>query len=197
MAKIFMLEGDLNKAKKQLQIVLKNDSNNAEALYQRGVLAQKTGQPEQASDYFLKSLQTNPVNNLVQMELINGLLEQKRYRSALTYINKFLEVSPNSIDLLERKAWLFATCPDGNLRNGNAALELAQRLSVRRKNSLSETMRNGVVLAAAYAELNQFEKALDVCSQYLNLAKRQQSDYYIKRMQKLIKTFNSRKPYRM
>lgn len=195
-AKILRLMGMPDKANQQLAIVLNKNSYNADALYQAGLIAKSKGKTQETIDYFRNSLKSDPVNNLVQMELINYLLELNRDKAALGFINDFLEVSPNSIDLAERKAWLLSTSLNNNIRDGNEALKLAKRLSVRSKNTYHQTLRSGMALAAAYAELNQFEQALNTCSQYLNLAKHQQLDYYVKKLQELIKTFKAGKAYR-
>jgi tetratricopeptide (TPR) repeat protein len=50
------------------------------------------------------------------------------------------------------KAWVLSTCPDDSQRNGNEALELAQKAL-----SLQDRWQFHDALAAAYAELGRFE----------------------------------------
>lgn len=54
-----------------------------------------------------------------------------------------------------RKAWVLSTCPDDSVRNGEEAVELAERAV-----ELQDSWRARDTLAAAYAEAGRFEDAV-------------------------------------
>ncbi|MCB0282568.1 MAG: tetratricopeptide repeat protein [Calditrichaeota bacterium] len=195
-AKILRLKGMPGKANQQIEMVLKEDAYNADALYQKGLIEKNRRNQSAAISNFLKSLKSDPVNNLVQMELINYLLELHRDKDALDYLNEFLEVSPNSIDLVERKAWLLATSVRSDIRDGNEAMKLAKRLSVRQKNTYHQTIRSGMALAAAYAELNQYDQAISTATQFRELSKKVNLQYYLPQLDNMIMLFRKNSPYR-
>lgn len=71
--------------------------------------------------------------------------------------SEYLQSHPDDAAAHDRLARLLATCPRAEIRNGQRAVELAQRacqLSQNRRPAFLDT------LAAAYAELNQFDDAL-------------------------------------
>ncbi|MFN2542925.1 MAG: tetratricopeptide repeat protein [Chthoniobacterales bacterium] len=90
-----------------------------------------------------------------------------RIADAISEYQKALEISPQSIPAANNLAWLLATAPDGTLRRGDKALELARRadqLSGRRNPTVLRT------LAAAHAENGHFGEAVEIARAALQLA---------------------------
>jgi tetratricopeptide (TPR) repeat protein len=113
-----------------------------------------------------KSLLGNAALRLVHLCESTGRPEQsaqlKReatqwYREAVVALKK--EVESGNPDLLRALAWLLATCRDPEVRDGHVAVTMAERAVQMNKN---EDMRHGFldILAAAYAEAGDFEKAI-------------------------------------
>ena len=76
--------------------------------------------------------------------------------------------APESPRMLDELAWLFATYPDSNSRDGTEAVRLANRaclLTERRIPALLDT------LAAAYAEAGDFPRAINTAEEALNHAR--------------------------
>ena len=91
---------------------------------------------------------------LSRSSLLSG---QGKFREALQDLEQALLVNPNSAELLNARAWILATCPDQQLRDGKQAVEDAKiscdLLQWKNSNSLD-------TLAAAYAEVGDFAAAL-------------------------------------
>jgi Flp pilus assembly protein TadD len=71
------------------------------------------------------------------------------------------------VEIQNNLAWLLATCPQASLRNGNQAVELAQRA-----NQITGANNPNFLctLAAAYAEAGRFTEAVESAQRALQLA---------------------------
>jgi len=78
--------------------------------------------------------------------------------------NEALRIDASYVDAYGRRAWLRATCPDSRFRDGQLALEDATTTYelTQRKEGLSH-------LAAAHAELENFEQAVDWLTRAIKL----------------------------
>ena len=86
---------------------------------------------------------------------------------AIAQYEKALEIKPGYPGALNNLAWALATSSQASLRNGNKAVELAQRA-----NQLTGD-GNPVVLgtlATAYAEAGRFPEAVETAQRALQLA---------------------------
>jgi tetratricopeptide (TPR) repeat protein len=113
------------------------------------------------------------------------------YPSAASDFEKATRLSPSDYDALHSLAWFQATCPEDSLRNGKEALQKSLRAC-----ELSRWQDSGAVdtLAAAYAELGDFDNAIKYETQAINM----KGVYAFKRnrMQKRLELYRQHKPYR-
>jgi tetratricopeptide (TPR) repeat protein len=113
------------------------------------------------------------------------------YREAAFDFEKAAQLSPRDYDALARLAWFQATCPEDSLRNGKEALEKSLRAC-----ELSRWQSAGVVdtLAAACAELGDFDRAVKYQTQAINM----KGVYALRRkkMQERLELYRQHKPYR-
>ncbi|GAB5440990.1 MAG: tetratricopeptide repeat protein [Fuerstiella sp.] len=79
------------------------------------------------------------------------------YQQAIADFDRALELNPKYTMALQNKAWLLATCPDDDVRNGAAALEAAKKAIDQRGTRVAGDLK---ALAAAYAETGDFENAI-------------------------------------
>ena len=84
--------------------------------------------------------------------------EEGHYKEAAEDLSKVILLAPDNPRACNNLAWLRAACPDDAVRDGKAALELATKAC-----DLTEWAQWQYVdtLAGAYAEANNFEKALE------------------------------------
>ncbi len=90
-------------------------------------------------------------------------------------------------------AWLRATCPEAALRDGAAAIELAQRaigLSGGKTPEMLDT------LAAAYAEAGMFSKATETVGEALDLARQQNKAVLVEKLKARLWLYETGTPYR-
>lgn len=94
--------------------------------------------------------------------------------------------------LLNNLAWVLATTPKDDLRNGKRSIELATEAS-----ELTEFKEPHILstLAAAYAESGDFEKAIEWASKAVELGKEQKHDQ-LEQLEKELESYRAGKPWR-
>jgi tetratricopeptide (TPR) repeat protein len=195
LARMYIEQGNIEEARQQMKIAQKLSPNDEVRFIMLGRIARKEGLTKSALDEYQRALQVNARNVNIQLEVGNYLVDLRKWGEALAHFQKSLTTSPNDIDLLERYAWLLAVCPAQDLRNGEKALELANRLALRRKYTKAQEMRCGMTLAAACACAGQFDRALEVANKYLGWARTMRDSSYLHRLEVMVRLFQSKKPY--
>jgi tetratricopeptide (TPR) repeat protein len=113
------------------------------------------------------------------------------YRTAALDFEKATRFSRSDYDALLSLAWFQATCPEDSLRNGKEALEKSMRAC-----ELSRWQSSNAVdtLAAAYAEIGDFDHAIKYQTQAINM----KGVYALRRkeMQERLELYRQYKPYR-
>jgi len=115
-------------------------------------------------------LQINPASAEAHNDLGIAWSQQRRIHQALSEWQKALESQPDNLNAYCNLIWIFATFADAAIRNGAKAVELAehaQQLSGERDPRIYR------LLAAAYAENGQFDKAIETAQRGAELAAKQ------------------------
>jgi tetratricopeptide (TPR) repeat protein len=94
------------------------------------------------------------------------------------------------VSTMNELAWLLATCPDKDVRDGSKAVDYAQKACASTKRKLPNFLDT---LAAAYAEAGQFEKAVATQQEAMGLL---HSDQVKKDFATRLKLYQSNTPYR-
>jgi tetratricopeptide (TPR) repeat protein len=121
--------------------------------------------------------------------LIHETLGQ--YVLALSDFSRAVELAPNDLVLRGRLAWYLATCPEDKVRNGKKALEYASRNCELTQWKLTPHI---VTLAAAFAEIGQFDEA--VKWQKKALTDREYARSHAEMAPSLLELYEQHKPYR-
>jgi len=164
---------------------------DVESLYGRGLihLAQKA-YDEVIADA-TRALRIDPKH--FQSLVIRGHAYRrvKAYERALRNFEAALKINAAAPGVHSAPAWLWATCPDVNFRDGKKALEHATRSCELTKWAPDSDFE---VLAAAYAENGRFEEA--VKWQKKALANMKENDPDLAEARERLKLFQEKKPYR-
>ena len=198
--------GNLERARVEFEYEIRINPNHVEAHYNLGNIFLTQGaldkaaaeyeraisiKPEQFADYIIDHVDTqiNARINLGKVLIGQGKLDQ-----AIANYEKALETAPHNIMVMNNLAWLLATCPEDNLRNGPKALELAERLCSITGYQIPTFLNT---LAAAYAEAGRFEEAVETATKALALAKLQNAPAaQIKQSQLYLKQYKAGRPFR-
>lgn len=105
----------------------------------------------------LKTLQTQLPDNLQLAKLQSSLyVKMEHWQKATQLYAKLYQMHPNDQQITQSYAWLLATCPQENLRDGNKALTLAQSMIAKNPTNAIQKLR---ILAASYAAMGNFDLA--------------------------------------
>jgi tetratricopeptide (TPR) repeat protein len=114
------------------------------------------------------------VTNTSEFKIVTPLAEQAltadrngNAAEAIRLYREALKIAPENTASLNNLAWLLASHPNGNLRDGREAVRLASRAA-----ELTERKEPVVLgtLAAAYAETGQFKQAIETAEAARTLA---------------------------
>jgi tetratricopeptide (TPR) repeat protein len=153
---LWVMRKDYDKALTDIGAALRADPRSALAYLYRGNVRRANKQYSLALDDYDHSLWLDPRMTSAVIERGVARSELKAYDKALKDFDAALKTEPKSLRALNAKAWLLATCPDQNFRNGKLAVELAlQAITV----GHDKNGKSYAVLAAAYAEVGNFIEA--------------------------------------
>ena len=128
------------------------------------------------------------------MPLCSACISLGRYGEASGVLAAALERSPENSQLLYRFSWLLATSPDPLVRNGAAARTLAQRLLQRFPSLRVQSLD---ALAAAYAELGQFDEAIAAAAEAMERIGDSEEDSALRlQIEQRLAGYRAGKPYR-
>lgn len=125
------------------------------------------GEADAAIFHGVAALSVQPEHADAHTNIAAALVEKSQVADAIVHYKKALEIAPRSVSAQNNLAWILATSSNASLRNGAQALDLA-----RQANQLSGGANPVVLrsLAAAYAEVGQFSKAVEVAQEAIRLA---------------------------
>ena len=136
--------------------VIARRPDSAEAYNDLGVMLWKLGRREDAAQATQRALELRPTpgaaKNLATMQAQLG-----NRAGQVAALRKGLELDPSDSSRMQQLAWVLSTAPEDQLRDGNEALALAQKVI----SAGPVSPESVVVLVAAQAELGQFDSAKD------------------------------------
>lgn len=106
--------------------------------------------------------EANPDNENVVIEVIKLLIQKGDYKQAKDILEKSYAKFPERNRTATNLAYLLATSPQKDLRDGNKALEIAQKVYLK-----TQAIEYGTIVSNAYAELGRCEDAVKFTQQLL------------------------------
>ncbi|MBR5627213.1 MAG: hypothetical protein IKW74_06295, partial [Thermoguttaceae bacterium] len=121
------------------------------------------------------------------IEMMYGLGQ----KSKETYL-QIIAITPHDPGVLNNYSWLLSTSPDDSLRDGQKALELAKEAAERSYYGESYILST---LAAAYAELGQFDLAREWSAKAVALAEKERHER-LDDLKKELESYQKNEPWR-
>lgn len=146
---------------------------------------------EKALTALNESLRVQPTADAhVQIAAIQTILGN--FQDAVAHYQAALRFEPDSPDILNNLAWLLATCPNAQIRNGNQGVVYAEHAC--------ELTHYGVprivgTLAAAYAEARRFDDAVSTAQRARDLAEKLGEPALAQKNQELLKLYRANRPF--
>jgi HEAT repeat protein len=194
--------------------------------FEAGVLAMRAHQPKEAIGSFGRWLEGHPDDTVALLNLAQAYLETNDVPQALNYFDavsrlrrqdtrpvrarariyhlqlhnyakavaeyrKVTELAPADVTAWNALAWIHATCPEASVRDGKEAVRCAKRACAIRRSAICIES-----LAAAHAEVGDFEEAVKVQAEALQQRGVFRSAEQLRRLEARLELYKSRKPYR-
>jgi tetratricopeptide (TPR) repeat protein len=162
-------KGRLDDAIGHYQKAVEFQPDYGEGYFGLGAALTEKGWLDDAIDAYRKAITLDPENAGAYLGLATALLRAGRQDEAIVQYEKALEIAPQALVALNNLAWVFATSGDPSIRNGPKAVRLAEQ-AIRITGDDPFYLHK---LAAAYAAVGDFPKALDVAGRAMQSATRQ------------------------
>jgi tetratricopeptide (TPR) repeat protein len=158
------MKGDYDQAISDLDQAIQLDPKLKNVYYSRGWAYSSKGDYDQAISDLDQAIQLNPKLKDAYYSRAMAYGMKGEYDKAIADYSQAIQLDPKSAKAYDNLAWLLATCPQANFRDGKKAVAYAT------KSCELSAWKDPVavdVLAAACAEVGDFDNAVKWESQYL------------------------------
>ena len=183
--------GDYPSAIRDFTSIAKQDPPDPLVMGQLGMLHLAAKQPRAAIKWFGKSLDLNKKLFLSLRGRSDALISIGEHKKAAKDLRSALKIQPTDSGVLNNLAWLFATSPETNLRNGEKAIKLATKACEETEWKAAHIIST---LAAAYAENGDFENACEYSHKALDADGG--NGNIDEQLQKELSSYKEKKPWR-
>jgi protein O-mannosyl-transferase len=193
LARVFELQGRAPDALAHYRDAVRLAPRYAEAHYSLGALLATQGQPAAAVPNLMEAIRLQPRAADAHTKLGMALAATGRTREALAHYREGLRLKADQPEALNNLAWMLATHPQAEFRDGKEAVQSAERaceLTARRQPVFLGT------LAAAYAEAGLFDKATAAAREARDLAEKLGQAPVAAANQRLLELYQQGKPCR-
>jgi tetratricopeptide (TPR) repeat protein len=183
-----------------MQLLLQTDPTNYEWRTRLAGLYAADNRPRKAIEQLTSVLDSirdegDPDQKEAKAEALeargNALLSVGKHAEALKDYEEALRLDPDNTGVLNNYAWVLATSPDADVRNGKRSIELGTKACELTKYEKPHILST---LAAGYAENGDWENAIKWSSKAVELgAKDQEVDDQLK---KELESYKEKKPWR-
>jgi Flp pilus assembly protein TadD len=153
----------------------------------------RTGKPDEALAEYVEALRILPGSAEAHAEMAVLLSQRRQTSEALLHYREALRLKPDAPEVLNNLAWLRATHPRPEFRDGAEAVQLAQKACALTRSQ--QPMFIGT-LAAAYAEAGRFADAVNAAQAARDAARAANNQELAEKNEKLIELYRAEKPYR-
>jgi tetratricopeptide (TPR) repeat protein len=174
-----------------LQALLKKAPQSSDLLNQLALLYQANKQPRKAIATYGDSLASNPESFTALRGRADAYLNVGKHAEAVADYEAALKINPEDSGVLNNLAWVLATSPDDNVRNGKRAIELATQAA-----KLGDYKQGFVLstLAAGYAETGDFDTARQWSQKAVDLGSKDPDTNT--QLKKELSSYENKKPWR-
>ncbi|MCK4851207.1 MAG: tetratricopeptide repeat protein, partial [Phycisphaerae bacterium] len=158
-----------------------------------GLIYNRQGRHDSALRNFNEVIQLKPTYTKAYNNMAQTLIKLGRAKEAVKYYRWALQLRADRPKVLNNLAWILATHKDAKIRNGAQAVRLAERAcqleSYKRVSSVD-------TLAAAYAEVGQFDQAVKTAEKAMQLARAAKSEKLAKDIRNRLELYKAKRPHR-
>lgn len=163
-------QGELQTSIEHFRQALQLDTGSYAARVNLGLALGEQGKLDEAIVQFREALRVDSSRTEARFNLTTLLFRKGHAEEALEHLRELVRLQPENLTWLNQLAMTLATYPDATIRNGKEAVQLAERLIALAGGQDPVFLDS---LAAAYAEIGDFAKAVQTAEQATALAYRQ------------------------
>jgi protein O-mannosyl-transferase len=192
-AGMLVKKGELDEAAAEFKVAIGLEPRLRPALFGLGDVLMSRGEVGSAAQVFSEALKVDPDDPEANYRYASALTLQGNLKKAIEHYRRGLRQFEDSAEALNNLAWILATNPDSEVRNGADAVKFAEKAC-----KLTEYKRPLFIgtLAAAYAEANRFPEAIETAEKARLLAEAASENDTAARNAKLIELYRAQKPCR-
>jgi Tfp pilus assembly protein PilF len=153
----------------------------------------KSGDPAGAIGEYSAFLQIVPNDAETHLRMAELLSAQGKTAEGIAHYREVIRLKPDQPEALNNLAWIYATSPQPEFRNGKEAVALAARACEVTKRAQPVLIGT---LAAAYAEDGQFDQAARTATEAMDAARAAGQKELEETNARLKQLYSERKPYR-
>jgi tetratricopeptide (TPR) repeat protein len=190
---LLLQQGRLDEGVGHLREAVRLLPRDAESQYNLALGLNQQENWKEAAVIFASLAPGGPNDPKLHCEYGLALAHLGQTREAMSHYARALRLQPDYPEALERLAWIAATDPRPELRNGTEALNMARRACELTANKQARCL---ATLAAAYAEAGRFTEAISTAEAAEQLAASAGQKEVTAKCVRLLETFKSGKPWR-
>ena len=155
-------------------------------------LAQQ-GHVDEAVSQWQQAVKINPHDAAAYYDLGLANSLAGKVGPAVENYQKALKIDPDHVNACNRLAWVLATCPIPDMRDGSKAVEWAQHANQLTRGTDADVL---TTLAAANANAGRFTEAVAIAQHALQLAQAQNDSSLASSLQEQLKSYQANSPFR-
>lgn len=192
LTRVYLQLNEIAQAAEQLEAILAINRKDHESLAQLAKLRQRLGEEGKAISLYREALALR-FHPEFSTALANLLRARGECAEALKLYAASLEARPQDSLAANNLAWILATHPDARLRQGAKAKHWAEVACEVTNNRIPPFLGT---LAAAHAELGEFDRAVVISKQAVASARRYQKEDLANRLTRRMTFYQNQKPFR-
>lgn len=196
----FYARGDAYEATQRYELAITDFSKAIELntripypYHKRGDIYFQKGQYDSAIADFNEAIELSPKDSYALSGRGHTYLKTKQYDMAAADFDRVINNDPNGSSFLNECAWLYSTFPADRFRNGQKAIKLAVKACELTKWNNASYIDT---LAAAYAEIGDFELAVEWQEKAIELLNGEDRKKNENEFKERLKLYQTGKPYR-
>ena len=176
-----------------LQQLLRQNPDNADIKIQIATYHEANREPTRAIEIYDDVIEENPESWVALRRRGDAYLSKGMHKEAIQDYEEALKHQPEDSGILNNLAWVLATSPVDDLRDGSRSVDLARKAC-----EVTEYKQAHILstLAAGHAEAGDFEKAVEWSSKAVEMEDPNQTEQVDDQLERELKSYQEKKPWR-